>query len=411
MKHSRVDLPLCVVGCDFRKASSSVRSKLVLNDAEAIRIFQELKNNEAADGFVDLHTCNRNEWLVSSNAPQWAAQLLRAQFVQRIGDQDHSWFEPYTYLGEEAARHIFRVTVGQESLVIGERQIGSQLQKAFERARERRTSSRVLNGLGTIAGRLARTALRKGYLGPSAIGIHSLAVSYIRHKIPKDRKATIAVIGLGTIGRRVLSFLAENPLWTVIACNRTIPHGRKGAIRPLSMLARTLAEVDTAVVCTSALQPVVRPEQWSGRNVKQPLLILDIGIPEQVVRTPLPKSIVVAGLDELTNHYYSTYKNRLLGVGQQIDHLVEQALETYKMFCSERLFAAMLETVRKRHKKIVIDELPQLLTVYLDTLPPSLRSRLELDLRAMLLSYTKEMFHAIKETSIRFQKGEGWLDE
>ncbi len=411
MKHAPVDLPLCVVGCDFRKASSSVRSKLVLKDAEATQIFHELNGNRAADGFVDVHTCNRNEWLVSSINPQWAAQLLRAQFVQRIGGHDQSWFAPYVYLGEEAARHIFRVTVGQESLVIGERQIGSQLQKAFEKARQRTTSSRVLNGLGTIAGRLARMALRKGYLGPSAIGIHSLAVSYVRHKLPKDQAATIAVVGLGSIGRRVLSFLAENPFWTVIACNRTVPSGRHGAIRPLSKLTKTLGEVDAAIVCTSALQPLVRPEHFSGRTTKRPLLILDIGIPEQVVRAPLPPTFVVAGLDELTNHYYSTCKNSALAASQQIDHLVEQALETYKMFCSEKLFAAMLETVRKRHKKIVIDELPQLLAVYLDTLPSSLRSRLELDLRAMLLGYTKEMYRAIKQTSIRFQKGEGWMDE
>jgi glutamyl-tRNA reductase len=411
MTHPRVNLPLCVVGCDFRKAPSSIRSQLVLEDSEATQIFHELKSNQAADGFVDLHTCNRNEWLVSSMAPNWAAQLLRAQLKQRIGGNEHPWIEPYIYLGEDAARHIFRVTVGQESLVVGERQIGSQLQRAFEKARTRATSSRVLNGLGTIAGRLARTALRKGYLGPSAIGIHSLAVSYIRHKLPKDRAATITVIGLGSIGRRIASFLADNPLWTTIACNRTIPRERQGDIRPLSSLAKTLAEADAAIVCTSALHPVVRTKHVSERPAKRPLLILDIGIPEQVVRAPLPKNVVIAGLDELTSHYYRSCRDSSPPAFRQLDHLIEQALETYRMFCSEKLFAAMLETVRKQHQAIALSELPQLLAAHQDTLPATLRSRLELDLRTMLLGYTKEMFRAIKETSIRFQKGEGWLDE
>ena len=61
-----VDFPLAVVGCDFRVASSQWRSRLVLDESEARSIADKLKNNQAADGFVDLNTCNRNEWIVSS---------------------------------------------------------------------------------------------------------------------------------------------------------------------------------------------------------------------------------------------------------------------------------------------------------------------------------------------------------
>ena len=84
MNEATDKFPLAVVGCDFRVASSKWRSDLVLTDEDARVLARDLYRNGAADGFLDLNTCNRNEWIVSSSRPRWAAELLRAQMKIRV---------------------------------------------------------------------------------------------------------------------------------------------------------------------------------------------------------------------------------------------------------------------------------------------------------------------------------------
>ena len=189
--HARSDvpavLPLAVVGCDFRVASSAWRSRLILGDEEAETLAGALRLNGAADGFVDLNTCNRTEWIVSGRDPQWAASLLRSQMIQRAGPGSQGWFSPYVHTGEDAAAHLFKVALGQESLVVGERQIAGQLNDALELARARGSSSRILNGLGAAAGRLVQMAFKQGCMAGASVGVHSLAVSWLAGRLEPGR--------------------------------------------------------------------------------------------------------------------------------------------------------------------------------------------------------------------------------
>ncbi len=77
MMMSDAGIPLAVVGCDFRVAPSRARSQLVLDEHEALQLADELERCGWADGLVVLDTCNRNEWVVASSQPAWAARRIR----------------------------------------------------------------------------------------------------------------------------------------------------------------------------------------------------------------------------------------------------------------------------------------------------------------------------------------------
>jgi glutamyl-tRNA reductase len=388
-------IPLAVVGCDFRVASSRWRSKLVLQDEEACILARDLFRIGAAQGFFDLNTCNRNEWIVSSSEPRWAAELLRAQMKNRVSEA-RSWLEPYVYTGEEAARHVFRVAIGQESLVVGERQIARQLYRALETARERGISSRVLNGMGTVAGRLVRIALRRGCIENAAVGVHSLAVHYLRSQLRMREHYRVAVVGLGRIGRRVLGPVEGYPRFELAMCTRT-PTG-DGRVRPLDELSNLLAEVDAAVVCTGAMQPVIRAEQLPR---EKPLLILDIGIPEQVERTGVPDNVEVVGLDDLVGFYHESHgTQRREEKDREAASLVDTALDEFLVFCCEPTFSVILDTVQRHHRRLVGEEIPRLISDRFDYLPENARARMAFDLKHIILGYTSEVFRTIKEASV-----------
>ncbi len=386
------DLPLALVGCDWHVASSRWRSQLVLGDDQGRALCEELRRVAAADGLALLNTCNRNEWIVSSANPQWAVDLLRGRLLQRLRNCDGApAIEPYSLIGEHAARHILRVAIGRESLVLGERQIAGQLFRALEGARSCGTSSRALNGLSATCGRLVRKAIACGLISATARGVHSLALDFLDRRFRGQdaaRPVRVAVVGLGMIGRRLLGLLEERPGYQPLGCNRS---PRRGA-RPLSQLNGLLREVDAAVFCTGAPQPVLRAEHLADRE--RPLLVLDLGIPHQVA-SELPTPIERVDLDGLCAfdpHDEQTEE-------REVAQLINRALAELGAFCRERSFAQILDALQKRQRQLVHERIPELLAGPLQQVPESDRGALESGLRRIVFELTSEVFRTVKETS------------
>ncbi len=398
-------LPLAVVGCDFRVAPSSARSRLVLDEHQALALADELERGGWADGIVFLDTCNRNEWIVSSSQPAWAAQLLHSRMCQQLDQGLHQRVEPYLYVGDDAARHLFRVAIGQESLVVGERQISGQLFKALDGARGRGCSSRILNGMGSIAGRLVRIAMRRGCLEASAVGVHSLAIAWLRQELPPG-PASVAVVGLGAIGRRVAGILDEDPRFHTVRCNRTVSEG--SSVRPLDELTEILGSVDAAVFCTAAPEALVDP---NALGLDRPLVLVDIGIPQQVEERPTERVVSRVGLDELVEWHQARGCEGAERACVATEALVERALAELVRFCSEPVFTPVLERVQRRHRALVGDELSGALRERLPSLSDAERSRLESELRVLLSGFTDDVLQAIRDGARHISEARKWHEE
>ncbi len=395
-KHEEARLPLAVVGCDFRVASSRWRSRLVLTREEATELWQSLRRVEAAEGFADLNTCNRTEWVVSTEQAGWAVELLRAFMKQRVGLDEAPWFEPYAYVGARAAEHMLRVAVGLESLVVGERQIAGQLYDALEEARMRGTSSRILNGLGVVSGRLVRAAVRRGCLNGTGGGVHGLAVRYLSHHMAGRGPLRVLVVGLGNIGRQVAALLESQPTMQPVLCNRSVPPERAGQVHALSALPALLREVDAAIICTGAPTLVLPASELPTRDPARPLLVVDIGIPEQVAREGAPEHVTVAGLDELTAFHLGA-RGAEVTPACECEREVDFSLREFRSFCAEPVFAEILDTVHKRHGHLVREDLPAALA----DLPDETRARVVDELRGCIRGYTSEVLKTIRSQSER----------
>ena len=392
--HAEAPVPLVVVGCDFRVASSRWRSRLVLSADEALELTEALRRTDAADGFADLNTCNRNEWLVSTEQPEWVGELLRAQMKQRIGLDEAPWFEPYAYHGAAAVDHVLRVAVGLESLIVGERQIAGQLQHALENARERGTSSRVLNGLGAAAGRLVRASLRRGCLSGAGVGVHSLSLRFLEQQLAGRERSDVLVVGLGSIGRQVAAMFDIAPAFRTLRCNRTIAPEQADRVHPLATLPELLREVDAAVLCTGAPYPILTPDDLPARSPERPLTVVDIGIPEQGPRGALAENVTLVGLDELVAFHLGERSDDLRPVCE-CERQVDFSLGEFRTFCGQPAYAGILDTVHRQHGHFVKEDLPAAVA----ELPDDVRGRVAEELRERIRDYTSEVLRSIRSQS------------
>ena len=385
---------LVVVGCDFRVAPSTLRARLLLEPDEVVHLASELRSHAWARGLVVLETCNRSEWIASAQDPVWAGELLKGRMLALLGDPR---LRPYVHTGDDAARHVLRVAIGQESLVQGERQIAGQLFRAMEASRELGTSCRFLNGLGTVAGRLVRAASARGIVGSSARGVHSLAVQWVRSHIPRGR---VAVVGLGAIGRQASHVLDLDPNLHPVRLNRS---PRPGAL-PLTQLAEVVAEVDAVLLCTAAPAPVLRAEHLAGRD--RPLYVADIGVPPQHA-AGLPHA-VVAGLDELTAFHLSRDEGEDARRRAEADTLVHRAMAEYAWVLEAPSFTEALDAVHRRRWALVHEELSRRVDDRLHHLDPADRATVTEVLRGLVGETTQELFTAIREATRRGTEEDEW---
>ncbi len=396
-------LPLAVVGCDFRVASSAWRSALVLDPEERLRMARSLIGSKQADGIAFLDTCNRNEWIVSADQPNWTVQLLEAQMIGRWQKNRFSNTpKPYRYVGLEAVEHILRVAVGLESFVTGEAQIAGQLNASIEQARRNGTGSTILNGLGRTVGRVTREAFRAGIQGGLRRGVHGLTLDYLVERF-RDELKTVAVVGMGQIGRKTAALLESHTPYKLIRVNRTV-WADTHAIVPLSRIEEVVEEADALVLATGALKPLFSMEEIARWKGKGKLELLDLGIPAQIGGTDENRwnRLHYDGLDRL---FTAKSKKMDEPSEEKALEIVRQGIEEFSAFCAERPLAPLLEDAQSRHERYIHDKIPDFIEQILPEFDLTRRRQVERDLRGFIREYTNEVIEAIhREANARVQR-------
>ena len=145
-----------VAGISHKTAPLELRERLALDEASSLKLAQELLDEGVACEAVALSTCNRTEVYLYGRDSLAARQAALAHLARRAGVEPGE-LEPslYSYSGDGAIAHLFRVTSSLDSMVVGEDQIVAQLKAAYHQACEGGCTSVVFN-------RLFRHALEVG---------------------------------------------------------------------------------------------------------------------------------------------------------------------------------------------------------------------------------------------------------
>jgi glutamyl-tRNA reductase len=396
----KANLPLVVVGCDFRNAPASHRELLVTTKEERATLAESLRRIDETAGFLALETCNRVEWIVSCESPAWMGELLKAQMLSRWASrlvELDDLPEVYGHLGDDAARHIFRVAAGMESLATGEAEIAGQFQRALQRAMEEQTSTRILNGLGRFTGGIAKTSSKAGFRTGRTRGIHVLSGLFIKEKLGGAKAGTVAVVGMGEIGRKTADFLEQSADFKVIRINRTVRTQHVDTWRPVKELYDISRNVVGLVIASGARSPIVGPGKLDLRDREQPLVILDIGIPQQVHRS-------VRQAEEV--QYYDV--DSLLEVHriavdpeaqERMRNEVEKQVARFHNYCMEREWIVLLKTTQSKRFEMLGDDLESFVKDRLgDILDETARQRVAQTMRELVREYSGDVFSAVHKT-------------
>ena len=275
-----------VVGVSHHTAAVGVREQFALTPAE----LGELLAREQAAGrsALLLSTCNRCElyWSGPHDHESWFRELARARQVTLTGE--------LTRLdGLEAVRHLFTVTAGLDSQILGESEILGQVRRAYDAARAAGTTTREMDIIFSAALATGRRIRHETLLGRHPSSVSSAAVELAAGAWPDgigDRP--VVVLGAGEAAEGVLRSLHGHRASRVALVNRN--PGRAAVLATawgatpygwdaLPELLRTAALV---FVATAASRPVVTAGVLAAavadRRQDEELLTLDLSVPRNV---------------------------------------------------------------------------------------------------------------------------------
>jgi len=295
---------LLVAGVSHKTAPLAVRERLAVPPDRAPGLLDQLLENDGVSEAVLLATCNRTELYVEC-APE--AQPLIRGWMGRLGG-GVAGLEEHLYLHRdaEAARHLFRVAAGLDSMVLGEHQILGQVKSAYLAAHHGAAVGPELHQLFQHAFGAAKTL--RGEAGLDSVR----SLPYAAAKLARERLggldgATVLVVGAGETIETLAFHLRGQGIGRLIVANRSSAaadalaarHG--GETRPLDDIGGALAEADVVASATASSVPLITAGMLAGRDASRPVLLLDLAVPRDVAPdvAELPAAEVVT-VDDLT---------------------------------------------------------------------------------------------------------------
>jgi glutamyl-tRNA reductase len=175
---------IVVVGLSHRTAPVEVRERFAAaSEALPLLLARLAARSEIAETLF-LSTCNRVEVFARAREPmpETAFHAVREVLRDHAALSSHEELTGYLYErdGEEAVRHIFRVTASLESMVLGEPQILGQVKEAYDLAVEAGTLGNLLGRCVTRAFSVAKRVRTETALGAGTVSISSVAVDLAR---------------------------------------------------------------------------------------------------------------------------------------------------------------------------------------------------------------------------------------
>lgn len=280
---------LLCLGLSYARTPVEVRERVAVPGrdlAEAVKALTQLEDVEEA---VIVSTCNRMEIYASTPAPAAAAGRMDAWLRERF-ELGHE-VEFFQHQREDAARHLFAVASGLDSMVLGETEIFGQIKDAYAAAHAAGTTSRELNKLFQESFRVGKSVRNNTNIQRGSTSVGSVAVELAEKIFGDLRDSHVMLLGAGDMSRRCAQSLQSRGAKGIIVSNRS--HDRavelaaemNGTAISFEEWPAQTAHVDVIISSTAAPHTVIHPEQVLPalrRRRGRPLFIIDIAVPRDV---------------------------------------------------------------------------------------------------------------------------------
>ncbi|MBL7933300.1 MAG: glutamyl-tRNA reductase [Bacteroidia bacterium] len=375
--------------------------KLHLSQEEQTDLLLKLKQHFQFEELLFLSTCNRIELLIKSTSDvdvsltKEIALYLNGKLnnyeATRLADAAE------IYEGEEGIQHILKVASSLESLVVGEREIITQVRKAYDFCNELGLTGDFIRLVIRQTIETAKEIYTNTNIAKNPVSVASLAYRQLRELGIKN-DARIVFVGSGETNTILANYFQKHKFANFTVFNRTLANGEKlakmlnGRSFDLKSISTYSEGFDVLVVCTSSSEPVITETIFETlkANETSRKVIIDLGLPANVAETAAKHSLVsyidINSLRIQAEINLQLRKDEVIKCEEIIKHKTEQFNSLY----AERRIELAFGEVPKQVKAIKDLAVREVFAKEVGALDPQSKEVLE-----KVLSYMEKKYNAV----------------
>jgi glutamyl-tRNA reductase len=405
-----VSAELLALGLSHKTAPVALRERVALQEAQAVDFVRALVDDDPIAEAVAISTCNRTElYVVADDAVAGETAALGA--LARLGDirpTELAGSGVYSLRNCDAARHLYRVTSGLESMIVGENEVQGQVRRAYESALGAGTTGPLTNRLFAAAlatGKRVRTETALA-TGPSSLS--SVAVELARQVLGDLEDRSVLVLGAGETAELTARPLADRGARPVFVASRrhqralalAARHG--GRAIGFDRLPAELEAADIVVAATASPHAIVGPEELAvvmEARAGRPLLAIDIAVPRDI--DPDCSALPGVTLYDIDDLQAVIARNRSVrkAEARRAEGIIEEEIQRFAKWLGTLDAVPTIAALRRRADEVVEHVLGENAGRW-ETLSPRDRDRVE----AVARSVASRLLH---EPTLRLKRNEG----
>jgi glutamyl-tRNA reductase len=283
---------LLALGISHKTAPVALRERLAFSEGEANEFALLLTATAEVREAVVISTCNRTEIYLVVGDPVRAESDVLGLLAGRASIRPTELAEAiYSPRNCDAARQLYRVTAGLESMIVGEAEIQGQVRRAHEAAMRSGCAGALTNRLFAAALATGKRVRSETGIGSSRVSVASVAIDLALSVLDGLQGRDVVILGAGDTSELMAQALADRGADTIFVANRhadralSVAQRFGGSVVGLDKLPDQLVQADIVLSSTSSPHPIVGREElevvMAERNGR-PLLLIDIAVPRDV---------------------------------------------------------------------------------------------------------------------------------
>jgi glutamyl-tRNA reductase len=287
-----IAMEIVLIGLSHKTAPVEIREKFSIPKEQVADVLGRLMNLPSVREGLILSTCNRMEVLAVIEGWEDGAEPLK-NFLREIAGMDNSDLAPYLYIlrGDDALKHLFRVTASMDSMVLGEPQILGQVKEAYRQAADSKVTGLVLNKLLHRSFFVAKRVRTETKMASQAVSVSFAAVELAKKIMGNLDDKRAILIGAGEMSELAARHLVSQGVCEIWVTNRTYSRALEmakelgGNAISFEEFPNMLKDIDIVVSSTGSTRYIIHKEQLGAvirARKNKPMFFIDIAVPRDI---------------------------------------------------------------------------------------------------------------------------------
>lgn len=354
---------LLALGVSHKTAPLDLRERLSLTEGRAASALSELTSAAGIHEAAAISTCNRTElYLIVSDPVEAESEALGVLTRQAEIRPTELLGHLYSLRGDEASRHLMRVTAGLDSMILGEAEIQGQVKRAYELALVEGATGPILNRLFRGALSAGGRAREETGISEAGVSIPSVAVELARRALGDLSQRRVLMVGAGETAELLARALTARGVDTVFVANRHydraigLAQRFDGTAVRFEELPTQLQEADIVVSATNSPHHIIEKDglaQVMAAREGRPLLAIDIAVPRDI--EPACREVAGVTVHDIDDVQQIVERNASgrEGEARRAELIIEAELDRFQRWLASLEVVPTITALRERGDEVV----------------------------------------------------------